>query len=467
LKFGQPSDIQKTLAKQLKQVQELSQATADSQKAAAIAEEGLKKRRTAKEFIRETDRLFSLYDKDADGMLSRKEAKKYAMGEFGFKPTDEVLDRVWKHNVEISEETLEERIGIKRDNFRWLRNAVGVGRELSRNGKRKADRIDKERVLVTLKEKLKHGMADATRATNAAEAKLADAEVKLVPLKVVTMDLDSMSTLGEAAEAAIAVGRSTVIAVRNHIDNLAIDGVELRCREDIQAFLKHELRRVEAQLGRMEERLRRATNLMGRFRRNVLYKQAKALCAELEVEEKARAEEEEAKAKEEQARAEEAKALLKAQEPVDVSKVDMCVCGGFFNPDAKFCMKCGSKRPEPQANHGLLPSPDTAPPPPPPAVVEQAVPMEENLGLQPSTDTAPPPSATLEQADEEALLQTLAKAAEAVKAPENGEPVAAQMRLDLTQQESPQPNAAVIRIQDGEDEADLILQSVAKDFGQV
>jgi len=472
LKIGQQSDIQKLLARQLKQVQELSQATADSQKALRVAEEGLKKRRKAKEFYRERDRLFLLYDEDKDGMLSRKEARRYAKAEFEFKPSEEVLDRVWKHNVEISEETLEERIGIKRESFRWLELAVGVGRELARNGKRKAERIDKERVLVLLKETLKPGMADAARAANAAETSLSNAEKKLTPLKVVTMDVDAMSAVGEEAEAALADGRSTVGAVRKQIDDLAINGVEPRCHEDIKLFLNYELRRTEAQMGRMELRLQRATNLIGRFRKNVLYKQAKALRAELEIEEKARDEEERVRAAEEKAKADEEAAKAKAEQAVaDNSKAEACEnCGAAWPLDHKFCMKCGNKRAEP---------------------VPQAVPVDTSQGVNPSLETASNPPLATEEAEQpasreevppvpsekepeaEVAVADVAVVVEAEQALVNGEPVAAEMKLskkpqDEGMEEKPQPSADVIRIPDGgEDEADVILQSVAKDFGEV
>eukprot|EP00931_Biecheleriopsis_adriatica_P042152 TRINITY_DN24027_c0_g2_i1.p1 TRINITY_DN24027_c0_g2~~TRINITY_DN24027_c0_g2_i1.p1 ORF type:complete len:608 (-),score=145.60 TRINITY_DN24027_c0_g2_i1:38-1840(-) len=120
-------EIKLTVAKISKLSSDLRQIAANADH---LVREGKTKLERQERSVAATQRMqeiFDKYDADADGFLSRKEVVKYAKGEAKFKPSDALLDTIWRTIVE------EGTTGVRFDKFQRLKVSIGIERVVRRD----------------------------------------------------------------------------------------------------------------------------------------------------------------------------------------------------------------------------------------------------------------------------------------------------------------------------------------------
>jgi len=277
---GKAGEIHTVLAQLLQQIKELAIISQQVQQIARTSDGRLKKRKLARADVRSIEEIFEKYDKDADGFMSRSEAAEYAKCEFGMELPAEIIDFVWRHNVDEDEE-----VGLPKGNFRWLQIAVGIEREHGRDRRRQQEVADTKLQVEKLKVELQDDMKAAAQVVTDAEPVIGKVEKKAEPLQKSSKGLSSedMVRLADEADEMILEGKSAKEGARRALLAL-LDSVPDRCKPDIKEFLLSELKLSEAKMGRIEMRLDRVNNLSKRWRQSAAEKAAatEALTSALE-----------------------------------------------------------------------------------------------------------------------------------------------------------------------------------------
>lgn len=264
-----PSDISQTLAKLLQHIRDLAIMSEKTLAKARGTKERTARRILAEARSQEVDALFAKYDRDSDGVLSRKEVQGYAKGEFDFLVTAEVLDRIWKTVVE------EGAKGVPRSSFHWLKVAIGTAREIARDRVRAVVREEKEQVLEEVKEVLQEKLKEVAGAVNDADKFVAKVEKQVQPLlaRVKNMPVPDMVALADRTDVMIREAREIAAQVCQQLDGVS-EGTSERFQQDVRAYAALEAKPLHLHMRRMEARLDRATNLSRRFRDMALQKRA-------------------------------------------------------------------------------------------------------------------------------------------------------------------------------------------------
>merc|ERR1719253_1279466 len=98
---------------------------------------------------------FAKYDKDKDSLLSSKEVKAYAQGEFNFAlPPQTVQSIMTKLGGEAGK-------GVPKARLQSLKVQIGLARDVVRNEELRSSRLKREELLESQKEELKEGVEKA------------------------------------------------------------------------------------------------------------------------------------------------------------------------------------------------------------------------------------------------------------------------------------------------------------------
>jgi len=268
---GQPSsETKQTLAKLLQRINECTRGTEAMLASSKALKDKAVKKAEARKKEDLTRALFDKYDADRDGMLNRKEALRYAKGEFDFVVPNSAIDAIFKVLVEDGEK------GVKKDLFQRFRVAVGIAREKAKDAERKAAREAREKKLAEMKAELQDRLKDAGKVVESTGELVDKAEEGAVPLPAKSKALASaeMLRLADEADEAIKEARDEVAGARKELSDLA-EGVDT----ELQPWLTGELRKLEAVVARYEPRLARAAGTSARFREDARRKEADELYA--------------------------------------------------------------------------------------------------------------------------------------------------------------------------------------------
>jgi len=230
-------------------------------------------RASAKEEEQEIRALFKKYDKNSDNMLSRKEILAYAHGEFGFSLPEATLDGIWEHHTEYSAKHGDK--GVPLSAFQLMKVAVGVAREMERDQTRRANRQASQRRLEELKAKTLERIKQAADAVSEADQAVSRAEDDVKPLSVKSkgMRVAEMKTCADEIGVIISKATAAVSTAQEKMDGLK-QGIEEEFKSEILSYISNETKKHESKLGRMDGRIKRATNLMARFQDEVGKKRA-------------------------------------------------------------------------------------------------------------------------------------------------------------------------------------------------
>eukprot|EP00747_Dinoflagellata_sp_TGD_P119452 gnl/TRDRNA2_/TRDRNA2_173013_c4_seq1.p1 gnl/TRDRNA2_/TRDRNA2_173013_c4~~gnl/TRDRNA2_/TRDRNA2_173013_c4_seq1.p1 ORF type:complete len:1141 (-),score=427.86 gnl/TRDRNA2_/TRDRNA2_173013_c4_seq1:209-3562(-) len=226
------------------------------------------KKASARSKVNTTLKVFKKYDKDGDSMLNKKELQAYAQGEYaGFKLPSAAAEQILKILAG-------EGKGVKGDNFRRVKVLVGIEREVARDNKRKAVREAQEKAVAEAKEALANKIKETTAKVDETDGVVKKAEEHVVPLasKARTLKATEMVTLAAEADGLIKTAKAEVAACKKKVAALSEDA-----DEDLQAFLKGEVSKIESRLKGFDTRLNRVTGQANTFRESAKTKEATEL----------------------------------------------------------------------------------------------------------------------------------------------------------------------------------------------
>mmetsp|Transcript_29072 Transcript_29072/g.50830 ORF Transcript_29072/g.50830 Transcript_29072/m.50830 type:complete len:876 (+) Transcript_29072:55-2682(+) len=207
------------------------------------------------------ENLFKQYDKDKDGILNQVESKLFCKNVCKFTPSTAVWSTMWS-------KLTEDQKGVAVEGLTALKMMVGIEREKVRDAARKADRVEKERVIKEMKDTVVKRAKEASSVMAKANKEMAEIEEQLreafsrkereKPVEDMLVFADTLDTLGLQ-------GRSKLETVQKTLKDLT-EGADKKHESDLRSFLKGELRPLENIGQRFGMRVERAEKIAENFR---------------------------------------------------------------------------------------------------------------------------------------------------------------------------------------------------------
>eukprot|EP00927_Polykrikos_kofoidii_P013175 TRINITY_DN15719_c1_g1_i1.p1 TRINITY_DN15719_c1_g1~~TRINITY_DN15719_c1_g1_i1.p1 ORF type:complete len:950 (+),score=211.44 TRINITY_DN15719_c1_g1_i1:413-2851(+) len=252
-----PCEQASQLAELLKRINECTKTAETTLAAFKEKRDRLMRRFDAKRKAKELGALFEKYDKDNDEVLNREEVLHYAREEYDFEIPLESLDQIFAALV------LNGATGIKKGDLHSLKLSVGMAREKVKDAQRRTDRIEKERKLAEMKEKLDANVKRVAEQVEEAEALVFKAEqtaTESLAQADTTPVADMFSRISEIARM-IPDAQEAVKSVREHVGGLG-KGVE----QELALWISGEVLKLENQMSPYDDRLAKASTVLSKYR---------------------------------------------------------------------------------------------------------------------------------------------------------------------------------------------------------
>jgi len=249
---GEEAKEKLSLPKILPKLTECAKTTESALLNMKASREKAVKKAHAQEKSKAVEKLFAKYDKDRDGMLSREEVKRYAKGEFNFDCKKEFLESTFTSRFNKAK-------GVKKDDFQMLKALIGIEREKVFDGKRKEQRLAREKRLAESREQLQ----EVQKQVEAAEAKAVKAETDAAALaaKAKTMPSEEMVPAADEIDDVVKEVREETAEAKKAIAEF-FEEVD----EDLKVLIAPEKTRLEIMSGRFEPKLVRVGALTQKVR---------------------------------------------------------------------------------------------------------------------------------------------------------------------------------------------------------
>lgn len=237
-----------------------------------VKEKALKKA-GANETLKQVNAQFTKYDKDKDGMLSKKEIELFAKGEHKFTVPAEAIKRIFDSIVAEGE------AGVKLVDFQRLKAAIGVARERVKDQEKRAAREKKEKVIAEQKAKVQTSIDEVLALAKAAEDDTTSAGKQSVAL---LREGKSMSApvMGERAaefETFITASKEKLAEVQKGIEGLS----KIEVEDALVVWLKGERSKLDLRVKNLGNLLTKSETTLNRFKQELEQKDAaevKVLC---------------------------------------------------------------------------------------------------------------------------------------------------------------------------------------------
>lgn len=272
-KDGDKGDSKQVLSQLIQKLGTMKREAVATVDSAMKTKAALQTRASARQLVQDEEALFKKYDRGSDGMLSKKNLQAYSKGEYGFTIPESTLNLIFTHHSEYSAKQSER--GIKFEDFRLVKSVIGVAREVQRDKLRIADREAKEKRLEECKVQMQGRIKKAQESVSEAEQSISKAEEAVKPLAAKSKGLrvPEMNTLAEGITATIVEAKDLAGTAAQKMASLKED-IEPEFKTELTAFVAKEVKMHESKVGRMEGRVKRAENLLTRFRDEVSKKRA-------------------------------------------------------------------------------------------------------------------------------------------------------------------------------------------------
>jgi len=214
--------------------------------------------------VEEIEALFKRYDKDLDGMLSKRELTAFAQSEYKFSIPEATLDLIWEHYAEYSLKFND--TGIPPGSFALAKCAVGVARELERDVKRRKEAEVRKRRFNEAKANLLERIKTVTESITEADQSVSKAEEDVKPLATKSKGLRvaQMRVLADEIREVCDRAREAVNSAQQKMASLK-EGLADDFKGELTSFLSSETKKHDSRLGRMDGRINRSVNLLSRF----------------------------------------------------------------------------------------------------------------------------------------------------------------------------------------------------------
>lgn len=263
------SDAAVALEALMKRVTAAKRAGEEVAKGVPAAKEKARRRAFAKQRQQEIEAVFTKYDKNGDGHLSKAETLRYAKGEFGVILSEKEIDRFFKFHAD------EDDVGVAPRDISLLNCAIGVKRECARDVRRRKERLEREERIKAATEKVLAHIRGVAKVVQDADQELTKLEATIQPLatQAKRMTPDAIKKSADAHEALVAPVQDMVKSAREAFTDMTA-GMATGSTEFREILSKDPTgKRSACFLGRMEVRLARVATLLRRHRETGMAKQ--------------------------------------------------------------------------------------------------------------------------------------------------------------------------------------------------
>lgn len=206
--------------------------------------------------------LFAMYDKDKDGLLSRKEVLSYAKSEFGFVMNEQALDAFWLSVLQDPSAK-----GVAFEHFQRLKVAVGIAREMDRDRVRLAESAEREKVIAPMRKLWQEKLDPVIETALEQDKVLIKIEQSIISFQLKIGTAIKSEVLEAMAEIEVKVQERRVAAeaLRSSIDEI-VAAVEVGYKKYVQDFIEDHGKQLMLRLGTLGPRLERLEKLMASFK---------------------------------------------------------------------------------------------------------------------------------------------------------------------------------------------------------
>jgi len=214
------------------------------------------KRAEAKSQLSTLKSVFKKYDKDNDGMLSKKELLAYAKGEFSFTVPAADADTICKVLIDGKK-------GVPLDCFMRAKILVGVAREKQRDTKRKEARENKEKDVVKKQAALKIKAEEATKTASEAAEATAAMEKQTTPLmsKVKQLKSQEMGPLADEVQGLVDKAKASAASAKS-----VLEAMTQEPDEQVKACVAKESAQLKARTSTFDQKIAAAEKSIASFR---------------------------------------------------------------------------------------------------------------------------------------------------------------------------------------------------------
>jgi Ca2+-binding EF-hand superfamily protein len=163
-------DMKKNMSALLARINECTRGQESIKRSLAMKKDKALKKGAARVKFDKMQAVFDKYDKDKDGMLSRKEILAYSKGEFEFVLSAEGADIICAALLNDGAK------GVKKAQLQELKVSIGIAREKVKDAVLRAEREKREAELAELKKKLEAKIQEASESVKVAEDSMVEAE---------------------------------------------------------------------------------------------------------------------------------------------------------------------------------------------------------------------------------------------------------------------------------------------------
>mmetsp|Transcript_53067 Transcript_53067/g.147727 ORF Transcript_53067/g.147727 Transcript_53067/m.147727 type:complete len:776 (+) Transcript_53067:2-2329(+) len=264
-----PEEAEKpTLPALLGKVNEISKKTETALQAVVANKVKATKKLNAKTKLGSLRQVFQRYDKDGDGVLSRKEVQAFTKSEYTFTIPVGDMDAILRVLVD------EGKRGVAFDAFQRLKSFIGIFREKARDTNRREARLAKEKEIEAKREELKQKADEVSRRLSEAADEVKKLEAEALPLATKAKDMKSteMIPLADAVDALVKDAKAAIAKARELIGALS-DKPE----PELKGFVSGETQKFTAQATRLDGQVSKCDTCVSKFRAEVARKDAQEL----------------------------------------------------------------------------------------------------------------------------------------------------------------------------------------------
>lgn len=267
----------KAISEAQPRVQAATRQAAEALQRATANKERIARRMAAKKWSSKKAALFSKYDLDKDGYLSRQEVVAYAKGEFNFDLPEESVARIFRLMVR------KEGKGMQLADFQLLKTSVGIAREEARGLVRRAERLERERVAKEEEEKRKAAIevrkGELIQVCESVQLLLSDLDSKVqgaewaaeaVSLEAGTLSVDELKGKAQAVENAV---DSTSIELAECGQKLNELKEEVNSAPELVEALNLKVSALDARANLYDMRLKKSSSVAASARQIAVHKQ--------------------------------------------------------------------------------------------------------------------------------------------------------------------------------------------------
>jgi len=271
---GKPQDTRQVLSFFLQRIALCKREAGVAVEKSAKVKTTILTRAKAQTQVEELEKLFKRYDKDLDGMLSKRELSNWARVEYKYTIPEATLEIIWEHYAEYSQKF--NATGVAPSCFGLAKCAVGVARELERDGKRRKEAEANKKRFNEAKAQLQERIKTAAESITEADQMVSKTEEEIKPLasKSKTLPVAQMKDLVEKIKGVCESARAAVTTAQEKMTGLK-EGLEGDFKDELTSFLSSETKKHDSRLGRMDGRINRSVNLLARFEDEVDKKRAR------------------------------------------------------------------------------------------------------------------------------------------------------------------------------------------------